>query len=43
MTTLAGKKIIVVGGSSGFGFGVAAAALEHGAEVLIVGSSEDKL
>ncbi|TGS16183.1 SDR family oxidoreductase [Mesorhizobium sp. M2E.F.Ca.ET.209.01.1.1] len=43
MTTLAGKKIIVVGGSSGIGFGVAAAALEHGAEVVIVGRSEDKL
>ncbi|RUX26419.1 SDR family oxidoreductase [Mesorhizobium sp. M2A.F.Ca.ET.042.01.1.1] len=43
MTSLAGKKIIVVGGSSGIGFGVAAAALEHGAEVVIVGRSEDKL
>ncbi|RWL47678.1 MAG: SDR family oxidoreductase [Mesorhizobium sp.] len=43
MTTLAGKKIIVVGGSSGIGFGVAAAALEQGAEVVIVGRSEDKL
>ncbi|TIR19579.1 MAG: SDR family oxidoreductase [Mesorhizobium sp.] len=43
MTSLTGKKIIVVGGSSGIGFGVAAAALEHGAEVVIVGRSEDKL
>ncbi|MDX8517438.1 SDR family oxidoreductase [Mesorhizobium dulcispinae] len=43
MATLAGKKIIVVGGSSGIGFGVAAAALESGAEVVIVGRSADKL
>ncbi|TIP03935.1 MAG: SDR family oxidoreductase [Mesorhizobium sp.] len=43
MTSLTGKKIVVVGGSSGIGFGVAAAALEHGAEVVIVGRSEDKL
>ncbi|TGP57362.1 SDR family oxidoreductase [bacterium M00.F.Ca.ET.230.01.1.1] len=43
MTSLTGKKIIVVGGSSGIGFGVAAAVLEHGAEVVIVGRSEDKL
>ena len=43
MTTLTGKKIVVVGGSSGIGFGVAAAALEHGADVVIVGRSEDKL
>ncbi|KUM27782.1 hypothetical protein AU467_15475 [Mesorhizobium loti] len=43
MATLTGKKIIVVGGSSGIGFGVAAAALESGAEVAIVGRSADKL
>jgi len=43
MTNLTGKKIIVVGGSSGIGFGVAAAALENGAEVVIVGRSADKL
>ncbi|TGT79011.1 SDR family NAD(P)-dependent oxidoreductase, partial [Mesorhizobium sp. M5C.F.Ca.ET.164.01.1.1] len=41
MTSLTGKKIIVVGGSSGIGFGVAAAALEHGVEVVVVGRSED--
>ncbi|CDX22442.1 Short-chain dehydrogenase/reductase SDR [Mesorhizobium plurifarium] len=43
MTSLNGKKIIVVGGSSGIGFGVAAAALESGAEVVIAGRSADKL
>ena len=43
MTNLTGKKIIVVGGSSGIGFGVATAALENGAEVVIVGRSADKL
>ncbi|RUT98916.1 SDR family oxidoreductase [Mesorhizobium sp. USDA-HM6] len=40
---LAGSKIIIVGGSSGIGFGVAAAALESGAEVTIVGRSAEKL
>ncbi|WP_292477981.1 SDR family oxidoreductase [Mesorhizobium sp.] len=43
MTSLNGKRIIVVGGSSGIGFGVAAAALESGAQVVIVGRSADKL
>jgi NAD(P)-dependent dehydrogenase (short-subunit alcohol dehydrogenase family) len=43
MANLAGKKIIVVGGSSGIGFGVAAAALENGAEVVIAGRSADKV
>ncbi|MGX8008399.1 SDR family oxidoreductase [Mesorhizobium sp. ORM8.1] len=43
MTKLGGKKIIVVGGSSGIGFGVAAAALENGAELVIAGRSADKL
>ena len=43
MASLMGKKIIVVGGSSGIGLGVATAALEHGAEVVIIGRSQDKL
>ncbi|RWB52886.1 SDR family oxidoreductase [Mesorhizobium sp.] len=43
MTTLRDKKIIVVGGSSGIGFGVAVAALEGGAKVVIAGRSADKL
>ena len=43
MTNLTGKKIIVVGGSSGIGFGVGAAAIDDGAEVVIVGRSAQKL
>lgn len=43
MATLVGKKVVVVGGSSGIGLGVAAAALERGAEVVIVGRSPNKL
>ncbi|MDX8527400.1 SDR family oxidoreductase [Mesorhizobium sp. MSK_1335] len=43
MTNLRNKKIIVVGGSSGIGFGVAAAALENGAQVVIAGRSDEKL
>jgi NAD(P)-dependent dehydrogenase (short-subunit alcohol dehydrogenase family) len=43
MTTLNGKKIVIVGGSSGIGLGVAAAALENNAEVVIVGRSPEKL
>lgn len=43
MTSLVDKKIIVVGGSSGIGLAVAAAALESGAKVVIVGRSAEKL
>lgn len=43
MASLMGKKIVVVGGSSGIGLGVAAAALERGAELIIVGRSQEKL
>ena len=43
MASLAGKKIVIVGGSSGIGLGVAAAALQNGADVTIVGRSNDKL
>jgi NAD(P)-dependent dehydrogenase (short-subunit alcohol dehydrogenase family) len=43
MTTLTGKKIVVVGGSSGIGLGVAAAALDSGADVVIAGRSSEKL
>ncbi|HEY3993378.1 MAG TPA: SDR family oxidoreductase [Ktedonobacteraceae bacterium] len=37
------KKVIVVGGSSGMGLGVAQAALAKGAEVIIVGRSQARL
>ncbi|RWM24491.1 SDR family oxidoreductase [Mesorhizobium sp.] len=43
MATLRDKRIIVVGGSSGIGFGVAVAALEGGADVVIAGRSADRL
>lgn len=43
MAALIGKKIVIIGGSSGIGLGVAAAALRSGADVLIVGRSPDKL
>lgn len=41
--SLANQKIVVVGGSSGIGLGVAAAALERGAQVVIAGRSEETL
>src|SRR5262249_5050703 len=40
---IAGNTVIVVGGSSGMGFEVARAALTKGAEVLIVGRSQQRL
>ena len=43
MATLVGKKVLVIGGSSGIGLGVATAALEKGAEVILVGRSREKL
>ncbi len=43
MATLMGKKIVIVGGSSGIGLGVAVATLESGADVVIVGRSPEKL
>lgn len=43
MASLQGKKIVVVGGNSGIGLGVAAAALQNGASVTIVGRSHEKL
>jgi len=43
MALLKGAKLIVIGGSSGIGLGVAAAALDRGADVTIVGRSPDKL
>jgi len=43
MAQLMGRKIVVVGGSSGIGLGVAAAALQRGAELVLVGRSQEKL
>ena len=40
---LANKKVIVLGGSSGIGLGVAREAHNQGAEVVIVGRSREKL
>jgi NAD(P)-dependent dehydrogenase (short-subunit alcohol dehydrogenase family) len=41
--SLTNQKVVVVGGSSGIGLGVARAALASGAEVVIAGRSTDKL
>ena len=43
MPPLAGKHVLVIGGSSGIGFGVACAALAEGARITIASSSEAKL
>jgi NAD(P)-dependent dehydrogenase (short-subunit alcohol dehydrogenase family) len=43
MSSLKSQKIIIVGGSSGIGLGVAAASVKSGAEVVIVGRSREKL
>ncbi|EUC54067.1 enoyl-(acyl carrier) reductase [Rhizoctonia solani AG-3 Rhs1AP] len=40
---LRGKKVIVIGGSSGVGRSIAIAALAHGASVVIASSSSDKV
>ena len=40
---LANKRILIIGGSSGIGYAVAEAALEHGAHVTISSSQESKI
>ena len=40
---LTGKRILVIGGSSGIGYAVAEAALEHGAHVTISSSQETRI
>ena len=40
---LEGKRILVFGGTSGIGFGVVEAALEHGATIIVSGSNMPKL
>lgn len=42
MAPLTGKHVLIIGGSSGIGFGVARAALAEGARVTIASSSESK-
>ncbi len=42
-TSLAGQRVVIIGGSSGLGLATAALAREHGATVTIAGRSEDKL
>ncbi|KAG9092054.1 hypothetical protein FS749_016027 [Ceratobasidium sp. UAMH 11750] len=42
-TLLNGKKVLVIGGSSGIGRGVAAAALSNGASVVIASSTQSKV
>jgi NAD(P)-dependent dehydrogenase (short-subunit alcohol dehydrogenase family) len=43
MASLQDQIVVVVGGSSGIGLGVAAAALANGAQVVIAGRSDEKL
>lgn len=43
MPQLAGKHVLIIGGSSGIGFGVARAALAEGAIITIASSNEGKL
>ncbi|EED21574.1 oxidoreductase, short chain dehydrogenase/reductase family [Talaromyces stipitatus ATCC 10500] len=43
MSKLAGSRVLILGGTSGIGFAVAEAALEHGATVIISSSRENKL
>ena len=43
MAALSGKKVLVIGGSSGIGFATAAGALADGANVTIASRSEEKL
>ena len=43
MATLSGKKVLVIGGSSGIGYATAAGALAEGAKVTIASRSEEKL
>lgn len=43
MASLVDSKVVVVGGSSGIGLGVARAAIERGATLVIVGRSQKKL
>jgi len=41
--TLQNQHIVIAGGNSGIGFAIAQQALEHGAQVTLIGRSQDKL
>ncbi|MGK7654482.1 hypothetical protein ACSQ76_19370 [Roseovarius sp. B08] len=43
MTKLKSKRVLVIGGSSGIGVAVDAAALAEGADVTIAGRTEERL
>jgi NAD(P)-dependent dehydrogenase (short-subunit alcohol dehydrogenase family) len=43
MAPLNGKTVLIVGGSSGIGFGIAKVALADGATVIIASSTSDKV
>lgn len=43
LSKLANKRVLVLGGTSGIGFCVAEAALEHGAEVIVSNSNQPRL
>ena len=40
---LEGQKVVIVGGTSGMGYGAAQEAIKHGAEVIIVGTTMEKI
>ncbi|KAK0545402.1 hypothetical protein OC846_005692 [Tilletia horrida] len=40
---LVGKRVVVIGGTSGIGFGVAQGLIEEGAEVIVSSSSQDRV
>uniref|UniRef100_A0A060T404 ARAD1C40722p n=1 Tax=Blastobotrys adeninivorans TaxID=409370 RepID=A0A060T404_BLAAD len=43
MPSIRGHKVIIIGGSSGIGYGVAQKAVEEGAEVIVASSNIDKV
>ncbi|KAJ6441597.1 short-chain dehydrogenase [Purpureocillium lavendulum] len=43
ISKLQGRRVLVLGGTSGIGFAVAEAALEHGAHVVVSSSNQDKV
>ncbi|ORY58747.1 uncharacterized protein BCR38DRAFT_352734 [Pseudomassariella vexata] len=43
LTKLVGARVLVMGGTSGIGFSVAEAAMQHGAHIIISGSDANKL